>query len=147
MNKYLLLTPVLLSALSSISLAELPTATLHIKQHKIIAEVAATDETRARGLMHRFSLKPDHGMLFIFESPQIIAMWMKNTYIPLSVAFIDQEGIIINIENMQPQTLHSHAAKGLALYALEMKQGWFKERKIGPGDKLEGLKQAIKTKQ
>lgn len=119
--------------------AGLPTTALSINGHKITAEVASTLETRATGLMNRFSLKPDTGMLFVFERPEPLAFWMKNTFIPLSIAFLDGEGRILNIEDMAPQTETSHWSKGPALYALEMRKGWFGERGIRPGDRVEGV--------
>jgi uncharacterized membrane protein (UPF0127 family) len=119
--------------------AELALAKLRIREHSLTAELATTTPARTRGLMHRFSLKPDHGMLFVFRRPQPLAFWMKNTYVPLSIAFIDPSGRITNIEDMAPQSERTHASAGLALYALEMKKGWFAERGIGPGDRVEGL--------
>jgi len=118
---------------------ELPATTLTIGKHKIVAEVAATDEQRATGLMYRFSLKPDHGMIFVFESAQPQAFWMKNTFIPLSIAFIASDGRIVNIADMAPQDERSHWSTGPAQYALEMRKGWFAERGIGPGDRVTGL--------
>jgi len=120
--------------------APLPTVTLTIKGQKVTAEVASTPDDRATGLMHRFSLRPDSGMLFVFEQPEPLAFWMKNTYIPLSIAFIDVNGIILNIEDMAPQTESTHQSRGAALYALEMRKGWFAERTIRPGDRVEGIK-------
>ena len=117
----------------------LPTVQLVIKGHKLTAEVAATPEVRATGLMHRFSLRPDSGMLFVFERAEPQAFWMKNTFVPLSIAFIDTEGRILNIEDMAPQTENSHWSKGPSLYALEMRKGWFAERGIRPGDRVEGI--------
>lgn len=125
--------------------AELPTVELKIKGHNVRAEVAATESTRTTGLMNRFSLKPDSGMLFVFDNPQPLAFWMKNTYVPLSIAFIDAEGRIVNIEEMAPQTESSHLSRGLAQYALEMKKGWFAGYGIGPGDRVEGLDKAPKA--
>ena len=113
--------------------------TLTINGHKVIAEVATTPEQRAKGLMYRFSLQPDHGMLFVFERPQPLAFWMKNTYIPLSIAFVDTDGKIINIEDMRPQDESTHWSRGLALYAVEVKQGWFAAKGIGPGAIVKGL--------
>jgi uncharacterized membrane protein (UPF0127 family) len=118
----------------------LPTVTLTITGHKIVAEVAATPEQRATGLMHRFSLAPDHGMLFVFERPEALSFWMKNTHIPLSIAFIDANGRILNIEDMAPQTETTHRSRGPGLYALEMRKGWFAERGIRAGDRVEGLR-------
>jgi len=122
--------------------AELPTVELAIGGHRLVAEVAATVATRTTGLMNRFSLQPDHGMLFVFDAPQPLAFWMKNTYVPLSIAFIARDGTIINIEDMAPQTESTHPSRGLALYALEMKKGWFAERGIGPGARVDGLAHA-----
>ncbi len=119
--------------------AELPSTTLTIGGHKLVAEVAVTPEQRALGLMNRFSLQPDRGMLFVFERAEPQAFWMKNTFIPLSIAFIGADGRIINIEDMAPQTEDSHWSKGPAMYALEMRKGWFRERGIGPGGLVGGI--------
>jgi uncharacterized membrane protein (UPF0127 family) len=124
------------------AVTELPTVQLRIKGHAVSAEVAANEQARTTGLMYRFSLKPDSGMLFVFSNPQPLAFWMKNTYVPLSIAFIDAEGRIVNIEDMAPQTEATHSSHGLAMYALEMKKGWFGANEIGPGDRVEGLEQA-----
>jgi hypothetical protein len=122
-----------------VAAAELATTTLTIGTHKLTAEVATTPEQRQTGLMNRFSLKPDHGMLFVFERPESLSFWMRNTFIALSIAFISAEGTILNIEDMQPQTDDPHWSKGAALYTLEMKKGWFAERGIVPGNRVEGL--------
>jgi uncharacterized membrane protein (UPF0127 family) len=119
--------------------ADLPVTTLTINGHRIVAEVVTTPELRAKGLMNRFSLQPDHGMLFVFEQPQPLGFWMKNTFIPLSIAFLDASGKIVNIEDMKPQDESTHWSRGLALYAVEMKQGWFNAKGIGPGDVVRGL--------
>jgi len=97
--------------------------------------------------MNRFSLRPDHGMLFVFPDPQPLAFWMHNTYVPLSIAFIGADGRILNIEDMAPQTDLTHPSRGLALYALEMKKGWFAERGISPGAPVEGLAKAPKARE
>jgi len=130
----LLLTAVALQWTTlSTSAAELPAVTLTIGSQKLVAEIATTPEQREVGLMNRFSLKPDHGMLFVFERPEPLAFWMRNTYVPLSIAFIAADGRILNIDDMQPQTDDAHWSKGAALYALEMKKGWFAERGITAG--------------
>jgi len=121
---------------------ELPTVELSVNGHRLVAEVAATDQARMTGLMHRFSLQRDHGMLFVFKDPQPLSFWMKNTYVPLSIAFIDGDGRIVNIEDMAPQTQTTHPSRGLALYALEMKKGWFAERGIAAGAAVQGLDKA-----
>ena len=97
--------------------------------------------------MNRFSLKPDHGMLFIFAAPQPLAFWMHNTYVPLSIAFISANGRIFNIEDMAPRTDATHPSSGLALYALEMKKGWFADRGVNAGDRIEGLEKVPKAKE
>lgn len=135
----LLLTAVALQWTTlSTSAAELPAVTLTIGSQKLVAEIATTPEQREVGLMNRFSLKPDHGMLFVFERPEPLAFWMRNTYVPLSIAFIAADGRILNIDDMQPQTDDAHWSKGAALYALEMKKGWFAERGIVPGAMVQG---------
>jgi len=126
---------------------ELRTVDLVIGNHRLVAEVAATEATRTTGLMNRFSLKPDHGMLFVFAEPQALAFWMHNTYVPLSIAFIDAKGRILNIEDMAPQTDSTHPSRGLALYALEMKKGWFSDRGIGPGAQVDGIDKAPKPRE
>ena len=134
----LVLTAVVL-AQTAAAAEVLPTAPLSINGHKITAEVAATPAQRSTGLMHRFSLRPDHGMIFVFERPEPQSFWMMNTYIPLSIAFIAPDGRIINIDDMAPHDQRSHWSKGPALYALEMRKGWFAERGIRAGDVVKGL--------
>jgi uncharacterized membrane protein (UPF0127 family) len=138
---------VLMALSSPASGEELPTVQLSIKGHRLVAQTAATTATRTIGLMHRFSLKPDHGMLFVFDAPQPLAFWMKNTYVPLSIAFIGADGRILNIEDMTPQTETTHPSRDLALYALEMKKGWFAERAIVAGDRVEGLEKAPRARE
>lgn len=123
----------------------LPLIPLAIGEHKIEAEVAATEQTRARGLMYRKQrLAENRGMLFVFPRSGFHSMWMQNTYIPLSVAFIDDAGTILNIADMTPLTTAAHTAAGFARYALEMNQGWFAERGIRAGAKVQGLAGAPK---
>jgi uncharacterized membrane protein (UPF0127 family) len=119
--------------------ASLPTRAVTIGNEKLTVEVVETPEQRAVGLMNRFSLQPDHGMLFVFDQPQRLAFWMKNTYIPLSIAFVDAGGAIINIEDMRPQDESTHWSRADALYAIEAKQGWFAAKGITPGMKVTGL--------
>ena len=109
--------------------------------HLIQAEVAATEAQREQGLMYREKMPANAGMLFIFGNPATQCMWMKNTPLPLSVAFIDADGKITNIEDMQPHTLDSHcSAKTVPVrYALEMHLGWFKQRNIKPGMSIGNL--------
>jgi uncharacterized protein len=118
---------------------ELPAVQLNAGMYLIRAEVAADFGSRAQGLMYRKQMPSNAGMLFIFEQPGAQCMWMKNTLIPLSVAFLDDAGTIINIEDMAPQTEDSHCARRPARYALEMNGGWFAARGIKPGTRLGGI--------
>lgn len=129
----------LMLAAGSAAAQQLPVVELKAGMHLIRAEVAADFSSRGRGLMHRKSLAPNAGMLFIFDAPAIHCMWMKNTYIPLSVAFMDAEGKIVSIADMQPHSEESHCAAQPALYALEMERGWFAKRGIKPGVRLGGI--------
>jgi uncharacterized membrane protein (UPF0127 family) len=132
-----LLAALLLAAPSA--RAQLPVAELNAGMYLIQAEVAADFASRARGLMHRKALAPNAGMLFIFEQPGAQCMWMKNTFIPLSVAFLDERGEIINIADMTPHSEQAHCAARPARYALEMNRGWFAARGIKPGARLGGI--------
>jgi uncharacterized protein len=127
------------AAATPLAAAELATTTLTIGTHKLTAEVATTPAQMQTGLMNRFSLKPDHGMLFVYDRPAPLSFWMRNTFIALSIAFISADGAILNIEDMQPQTDDPHWSKGAAQFALEMKKGWFAERGIVAGNRVEGL--------
>ena len=120
----------------------MPQVELVINKHVLTAEVASNDADRMQGLMHRRMMPESRGMLFVFPNVAYHGMWMMNTWIPLSVAFIDEAGAIINIEDMQPHTRDSHSAKSPARYALEMNLGWFRKRGIKPGMKIEGLEKA-----
>jgi uncharacterized membrane protein (UPF0127 family) len=117
----------------------LPTIKLNAGIHVIQAEVASIDATRSQGLMRRKSMAQGAGMLFLFDEPAGHCMWMKNTLIPLSVAFIDDRGQIVNIEDMRPLDETTHCASRPVRYALEMNQGWFKQRGIVPGTTIQGL--------
>jgi uncharacterized protein len=125
---------------------DLPVVELKIKTHKLKVEVAATGETRTIGLMNRFSLAPDSGMLFVFPQSEQLGFWMRNTFIPLSIAYVDTKGVILNIVDMKPHDESSHPSKGPAMFAIEMKQGWFKDKGIVAGDKVEGLDKAGRAK-
>lgn len=117
-------------------------ASLEAGKHRLEVEVAADDRTRNFGLMYRSHLPSDQGMLFVYSSPTRICMWMKNTLIPLSVAFLDDDGRILNIEDMTPQSEESHCAVQPVRYALEMNQGWFAGHGLKAGDLIRGVKQA-----
>jgi uncharacterized membrane protein (UPF0127 family) len=124
--------------------ADLAFGASHIKvgTHPLKVEVAASDPQRTQGLMFRKSLGKDDGMLFVFDEVEYHSMWMKNTLIPLSVAFLDSKGEILNILDMEPLTLDTHMAAGPARYAIETNKGWFAQKRIKPGDKVTGLPKA-----
>ena len=122
----------------------LPITTLKVGPHAVAAEVASTPDQRSLGLMYRFSLPADHGMLFVFPEPQPLAFWMRNTFIPLSIAYIDADGRILNVAEMAPRSDATHPSRGDALYALEMRKGWFADKGIGPGTRVTGLPPASK---
>lgn len=115
---------------------------LQIGKHSIHAEIANTPQTREQGLMQRGLLCGNCGMLFVFEKADRYSFWMKNTPLPLSIAFIAADGSILNIEEMQPNTLDTHHAQSDALYALEMNGGWFARNGIKRGITVQGLRQA-----
>jgi len=117
---------------------KLPSITLNAGMHLIQAEVARTPEQRSTGLMFRTTMGTSEGMLFAFDEPGVQCFWMKNTLLPLSVAFVDDDGGVVNIENMKPQTLDSHCSKKPVRFVLEMNDGWFAKRGIKPGFKLSG---------
>jgi len=106
--------------------------------HNIQAEVARNPEERATGLMFRQTMGTNEGMLFAFEEPATQCFWMKNTLLPLSAAFIGDDGTIVNIEDMAPRSLDSHCSTKPVRFVLEMNQGWFAKRGIKPGSKLQG---------
>jgi uncharacterized membrane protein (UPF0127 family) len=135
----LLLAVALLWAFAADADTAMKRTELRIGKHALRVEVAVTDEQRNRGLMFREKMAKNDGMLILFDEPAYHAMWMMNTYIPLSVAFVDKQGVILNIEDMEPRTTDPHAAAGPAVYAIETNKGWFAERNIKPGDKVTGL--------
>lgn len=140
MKKSLLCSLLALSALSAC--ADMPTLELGVGMYRIKAEVAHTNAARMTGLMHRTEMPSDSGMLFVFTRAAKHCMWMRNTLIPLSVAFIDDKGHIINIADMQPQTETSHCAERPARYALETNIGWFAARKLQAGTRIAGIERA-----
>ena len=131
-----------LAVAASLAQAQLPEISVAVNGHQLTAEVAHTDAARTRGLMHRRMLPENRGMLFVFAETAVHAMWMENTYVPLSVAFLDGNGVIINIADMRPRTRDVHPALRPAKYALEVNQGWFRKRGIGPGARVEGIERA-----
>ncbi len=116
----------------------LPVVQLQAGMHNIRAQVAATGEQRATGLMHRKEMPQHEGMLFVFEQPSVQCFWMKNTLLPLSIAFVADDGTVVNTFEMKPQTQDSHCSDKPVRYVLEMNQGWFAKRGIKAGFKLTG---------
>ncbi len=116
----------------------LPRVTLSAGMHQIDAQVAQTTDQRMVGLMNRKEMPQHEGMLFIFEQPTKQCFWMKNTLLPLTAAFVADDGTIVNLEDMKPQTLDSHCSAKPVRYVLEMNQGWFAKKGIKPGAKLAG---------
>jgi hypothetical protein len=127
------------AALTTTRADPLLTYPLQIGKQQARVEIANTADTRRNGLMFRTRLADSSGMIFIFTEERPVSMWMKNTRIPLSVAFIDAGGRIVNIEQMQPETEQSHSSNGPVKYALEMNLGWFKKHGIGSGARVSGL--------
>jgi uncharacterized membrane protein (UPF0127 family) len=118
--------------------AGLPRVTLEAGMYRIDAQIASTEVQRQIGLMFRPSMAQHEGMLFVFEQSTPQCFWMKNTLLPLSAAFIDRDGTIVNIEDMKPQTTDSHCSKRAVPFVLEMNQGWFAKRGLKEGSKLVG---------
>jgi uncharacterized protein len=116
----------------------LPRVKLSAGMHVIDAQVATTPDERATGLMHRKEMPQHEGMLFVFESPSQQCFWMKNTLLPLSVAFVADDGTIVNVDEMKPQTLDSHCSARPVRYVLEMNTGWFSKKGLKAGQKLSG---------
>ena len=117
---------------------ELPAIRLNAGMHIVKAEVAQTPDQRGVGLMHRKTMPANDGMLFVFEQPAPQCFWMKNTLLPLSIAFLADDGTVTSIADMAPGSLDSHCSSQPVRYALEMNQGWFAKRGIKPGSKLSG---------
>ena len=134
---------VLLLFASSLIMAQintgLPTIELKTGIYRIQAELADTPKAREVGLMNRTSMPSNSGMLFVFEQKAGHCFWMSNTKIPLSIAFIADDGKIVNIEEMQAETTNNHCPKAAVRYALEMNKQWFSERVIVPGTVIQGL--------
>lgn len=141
MNKILLLVLALGHA-AMVAAQSLPLMELTAGFHRIEAEVAANNPNRMQGLMHRQAMPQQHGMLFVFPESATHCFWMRNTLIPLSIAFLDETGRILNIDEMQPQTENNHCAAKPARYALEMNAGWFAQRGLKAGDAIGGLERA-----
>lgn len=117
---------------------ELPRIKLSAGMHLIDTQVAATPEQRSTGLMFRRDMPPSEGMLFVFEQASQQCFWMKNTLLPLTAAFVADDGTIVNLADMKPQTTDSHCSTRPVRYVLEMNQGWFGKKGIKAGFKLDG---------
>lgn len=117
---------------------DLPRLALQAGMHRIDAQVAMTPEQRSIGLMFRREMPPHEGMLFVFEQPAVQCFWMKNTLLPLTAAFVDDTGAIVNLADMKPQTTDSHCSSRPVRFVLEMNQGWFAKKGIKPGFRLTG---------
>lgn len=120
-------------------LKESQSLSLYIGDHRLSVEVASDEASIQKGLMNRDELSKNSGMLFIFPKEKERSFWMKNTNIPLSIAYLDKDGIILNIEDMTPNSTEGVASKGKAKYAIEVNQGWFEDKEIKPGDRVEGI--------
>lgn len=127
-----------LPALAQDGPQKLPAIKLNAGMHIIQAEVAQSPGQRSIGLMNRPSMGANEGMLFVFEQPAQQCFWMKNTLLPLSIAFLAEDGTVVNIEDMKPETLDSHCSRKEVRYALEMNLGWYAKRGIKPGSRLTG---------
>ncbi|MFT5686855.1 MAG: uncharacterized membrane protein (UPF0127 family) [Myxococcota bacterium] len=117
----------------------LPTTSLSVGGQPATVEIADTPDLRRQGLMERAALKSDHGMLFVYPDERPRSFWMKNTPLPLSIAFLDTQGRIVRIADMAPLDETSTPSRYPAMYALEMEQGWFTRRGVSTGDRVEGL--------
>lgn len=138
-----LITLLLIVMLATSSAQAAETVQLRIGEHEITAELVLTPVEQAKGLMYRLQLDENNGMLFAYEDRQEICMWMKNTVIPLEVAFIDLSGHIINLAQMKPLRKQTHCSQKDASYALEMNANWFSSRDIIAGDQVLDLPPVI----
>jgi uncharacterized protein len=133
-----LLAPVPAAAQGNGQPQNLQTVSLQAGMRNIVAMVAKTPEQRQIGLMYRKEMAAHEGMVFVFEQPNVQCFWMRNTPLPLSAAFVEDDGTIVNIEDMAPLSDASHCSKKPVRYVLEMNQGWFTKANIKPGAKLGG---------
>ncbi|MEO5672591.1 MAG: DUF192 domain-containing protein [Ramlibacter sp.] len=116
----------------------LPRVTLSSGMHQIDAQVAQSPDQRATGLMFRKEMPQHEGMLFIFDQPTVQCFWMKNTLLPLTAAFVGDDGTVVNLVDMKPQTTDSHCSEKPVRFVLEMNRGWFARKGIRAGMKLAG---------
>jgi uncharacterized protein len=116
----------------------LPRVALSAGMHRIDAQVAHTTDQRTVGLMFRKEMPQHEGMLFVFEQPSVQCFWMKNTFLPLTAAFIADDGTVVNLVDMKPHSTDSHCSAKPVRYVLEMNQGWFAKKGLTAGSKLAG---------
>ena len=144
MAKKLLLMACLAMALCPLAQAQdqpqmdLPRVKLQAAMHQIVAQIALTPEQRQIGLMFRAQMPQHEGMLFAFEQPTVQCFWMKNTLLPLTAAFVEDDGTIVNLADMKPNTTDSHCSVKPVRFVLEMNQGWFARKAIKAGFRLTG---------
>jgi len=117
---------------------DLPRVRLQAGMHQIDAQVARTPQQRATGLMWRREMPQHEGMIFVFEAPAVQCFWMQNTLLPLTAAFIADDGTVVNLADMKPRTTDSHCSERPVRYVLEMNKGWFERRGIKAGSRLGG---------
>ncbi len=129
----------LIPQLAAAQAALLPTTELQVGKSTVNAEIAATEASRTYGLMNRKSLPDDHGMLFVFDTTDVYCFWMKNTLLPLSIAFIDAKGKVVNTAEMQPLSEQPHCPAKPIKYALEMNKSWFANHGAAAGTQVSGL--------
>ena len=133
------LMPATSQAATTESAPQLPTQLLRLGNSTLEVEIAATNQSRQRGLMHRHVMAEEHGMLFVFEQAERLCFWMRNTYIPLSIAYLDKDATIIEIFDMQALDERSVCSTAPAQFALEVNQGWFERHQIQVGQRVEGI--------
>lgn len=139
LRKLLFVGLLAVSTITASAAAELPVVELTAGFHRIEAEVAANQADRSQGLMHRRAMPQNRGMIFVFPVSAVHCFWMKNTPLPLAIAFLDEKGVIVHIDEMAPETETSHCPPRSARFALEMNTGWFKAKGLKPGAVIGGI--------
>ncbi len=141
-NRSVMIAGAIMAMAITVQAATLPLIRLTLGSASLDVEVASNKAQRSLGLMNRLSMPESRGMLFVYPAPAYFCMWMKNTKVPLSVAFIDAQGQVINIEDMAPQTETNHCTQRNATYALEANRGWFAKHGVVAGSQVVGLEKA-----
>ena len=139
LRKLTVLCALLVTAPAFAQTPPMPRAELPAGFHRIEAEVAANQADRTQGLMHRRVLAPNQGMIFAFPQTAMHCFWMKNTPLPLAIAFLDEKGKIVSIDEMAPETEDNHCPAEPARFALEMNAGWFKAKGLKAGAVIGGI--------